>query len=207
MASVRFLTLQRRLARLEKRFIPKTPSPTGAYTERQLDLVRAYRLLVHAEIEAYFEDQARDLVTRAVTAFKSAGKTRVIILNLISFHGKQQSANRTSIKSLYASSTPFLTDTIDTARTAYMRVIATNNGIKEPDVLRLLMPLGFEKNDVDATLLATMDSFGANRGKVAHSSSKAQQQIDPFTERKTVSLIITGLEQIDQKFTEFRRHL
>jgi HEPN superfamily RiboL-PSP-like protein len=200
MASARFLTLRRRILRLEKRFIPKKPAPLGNYSERQLDLVRAYRLLAHAEIEAYIEDQARDVVMKTVQAFKNDGKPRMVVLTLISFHGGA-GASATAIKKIYSGNTSFLHDKVDAARTAQMRLIAKNNGIKETDVLQLLMPLGFEKADVDATLLATMDSFGANRGKVAHSSSKAQQQIDPFTEQKTVGDILNDLEQVGKKFS------
>ena len=48
--------LQSRLSELRKNMLPATFSPTGDYSARQLDRSRGYRMLVHAEIEAFLED-------------------------------------------------------------------------------------------------------------------------------------------------------
>ena len=36
--------------------LPEKFSPTGDYSDRQLDRARGFRLLAHAEIEAFLED-------------------------------------------------------------------------------------------------------------------------------------------------------
>jgi hypothetical protein len=46
-----------------------------------------------------------------------------------------------------------------------------------------------------------LDSFGSQRGEVAHSSVKTQQPIDPKTEETTVDNILAGLRELDAKMT------
>src|SRR3546814_13221 len=54
--STRFIELKRRLRALRDNMLPAKFSPTGDYSARQLDRTRGYRLLAHAEIEAFIED-------------------------------------------------------------------------------------------------------------------------------------------------------
>ncbi|MDH4029199.1 MAG: hypothetical protein OEU95_10250, partial [Nitrospirota bacterium] len=62
-----------------------------------------------------------------------------------------------------------------------------------------VIPLGINHNDIDATWLTTMDSYGNNRGLVAHKSSSVQKQIDKNDELKDVEFILKGLEELDIK--------
>jgi hypothetical protein len=200
MASARFLQLARRAKKLRQIFLPKNFSPTGVYSPRQLDLVRAYRLLVHAEIESYLEDRSRDLVIRATSQFKSDRKPRKVVLNLLSFHSRGKAIDETNLLRIYASGVEHLDESIDSAASAYHYSVQHNHGVKQVDIMKLLLPLGFQPATLEASFIATLDSFGANRGEVAHTSIKTQQQIDPKTELDTVSLLIKHLEDIDSGF-------
>ena len=53
--SVRFKTLEARVIVLRKQFLPARFSPSGAYSPAEFDNARAYRMLVHAELEHYLE--------------------------------------------------------------------------------------------------------------------------------------------------------
>jgi hypothetical protein len=44
-----------------------------------------------------------------------------------------------------------------------------------------------------------MNSFGEERGKVAHSTSRALNLIDPMAEIKSVVLVLKGIRKIDKK--------
>jgi len=68
--------------------------------------------------------------------------------------------------------------------------------------LRILLPLGLTKSDIDRTWLNSLDSFGTARGETAHKSIGMQQSIDPATELKTVNEIIEGLKDIDHRLSE-----
>jgi hypothetical protein len=81
--------------------------------------------------------------------------------------------------------------------------LGQNHGVKQSDIMKLLLPIGFRPSDLDAVFVATLDSFGANRGEVAHTSIKTQQQIDPQTELNTVSRLIQYLkDDIDPGFDQ-----
>jgi hypothetical protein len=200
MASARFLQLTRRANKLRRIFLPANFSPTGVYSARQLDLARAYRLLVHAEIESYLEDRSKDVVIRAMRQFKSDRKPRKVVLNLLSFHSRVKPLSDGKLLELYASGTEHLEDALDSAAAAYHYALGQNHGVKQCDIMKLLLPIGFRPSDLDAAFIATLDSFGANRGEVAHTSIKTQQQIDPQTELSTVSLLIQYLQEIDRGF-------
>jgi hypothetical protein len=200
MASARFLQLFRRAKKLRKTFLPKNFSPTGVYSPRQLDLARAYRLLVHAEIESYLEDRSRNLVMRATRQFKSDRRPRKVVLNLLSFHSRGKAIDESKLLNLYASGTEHVDESLDSAAAAYHYGLQHNHGVKQADVMKLLLPLGFQPASLDAAFIATLDSFGTNRGEVAHTSIKTQQQIDPRTELDTVSLLLQHLESLDPVF-------
>ena len=55
--SIRHKQLVSRIITIEKNLLPPIKI-NGNYTKQESDLIRSYVLLVHAEIEAYFEDVA-----------------------------------------------------------------------------------------------------------------------------------------------------
>ena len=54
-------------------------------------------------------------------------------------------------------------------------VTRENHGIKEKNILGLLLPVGVLETDLDPVWMGTMSSFGASRGVVAHTSAKRVQ--------------------------------
>ncbi len=204
MPSARFRALTQRIQQLEKRFLPRSVSPTGVYSDRQLDLVRGYRLLAHAEIEAYLEDKARAVANNSIAMFRADGKPRHVLMSLLAFHFIQTEMSEKRIKEIHVGSISHLTDAIGQAGSSFNRMIAINHGIREVNILRLLLPVGFACTEVDAAWLSTVDSFGASRGETAHTSFRAQQQLDPQNEKNTVAQILAGLRLIDEQFGQLR---
>jgi len=170
-----------------------------------IDRARAYRLLVHAEVEACIEDIVRDLASNEYKAWELDRTPRPCLLAMVSFYGTKFPEIPEVVPAALSSVTPgFMKDRVQTARNAYMRVIATNHGVKEKHLLRLLLPIGVQENQLDRTWLATMDSFGSGRGDVAHQSFRTQQPPDPATELATVAQIVTGLRQVDALIGQLR---
>ena len=79
---------------------------------------------------------------------------------------------------------------------------AENNGIRERDILRLLLPVGITTQDIDPTWLATTSSFGRARGDTAHRSNQVDRPPDPKSELDTVTQIVEGLLDIDNMLLE-----
>jgi hypothetical protein len=76
-------------------------------------------------------------------------------------------------------------ETLRTAVQWYIKRIGDNNGIKRTNLYGLLLPLGFEENDFDDLWLSSMDSFGANRGDIAHGRSVNSRQSSRVTLTRT----------------------
>jgi len=197
MASARYRQLSRRIDKLRKHLLPPLSS-TGDYSEVELDRVRGYRLLVHAEIEAYLEDRARAIANESVKRWVADGKPKPVILGLLSFHLKQDRVTHQDLKEEYTGSKARVADAIHSANQSYNQVLSQNNGVREDSVLKILLPIGVRPSDLDQTWLNTIDSFGMARGEIAHTSIKTQQPLDPLSEKKTVEQILGGLKNIDE---------
>jgi hypothetical protein len=77
-------------------------------------------------------------------------------------------------------------------------VYKKNHGVKEANVLGLLLPLGVDGGDLDTTLLADLTSFGGLRGAVAHQSSVGvTTYADPKSEYDQANQLVTALVSID----------
>src|ERR1700674_3195458 len=87
--SRRLRDLEKRLDVLHVHFLPTQFSPMGQYTARQHDLARAYVLLVHAEMESYMEDRAREVAHKVQTAWQRANRHSKIIRRLFNFHNRR----------------------------------------------------------------------------------------------------------------------
>ncbi|MTJ12432.1 hypothetical protein FJR11_07445 [Anabaena sp. UHCC 0187] len=204
--SVRFRTLTRELNRLKKQFLPKI-NPTGLYSDRQLSRTLAYRILAHAEIESYLEDRAWELALDAKRVWGTTGKTTRTLICLLGFsdltmdkppdtlnkpNNVSQDNHNKRLK---------ISKKIDLAINNFRWVKDNNHGIKEANILALLLPIGIDHNDLDPAWLATMNTFGKERGIVAHTSAISYMTVqppDPATELNTVQQITQELLRIDE---------
>lgn len=203
--SARLRELERRLSELRGHLLPARFEPTGAYSARVLDRARGYRLLAHAEIEACIEDLALDLVTKAYAAWELDRRPRTCLLALVSFYEGKPTPFPETLPAMLSRVTPgFMKDRIEKAKNAYARNVHENNGVKEKDFLRLLLPIGIQEHELDRTWLATVDSFGSVRGDTAHQSMRAQQPPDPANELAIVRQIVIGLRELDERLTRLR---
>jgi len=193
--SVRFRMLTKELNRLKKQFIPKI-NPTGSYSDRQLALTLAYRVLVHAEIEAYFEDRVWEVALNAKNHWDSQGKTCRTLICLLAFSGQMMESPPDTLSPSKGSKKVLegkikINEKIDSAIESFKRVIKQNHGIKEANILALLLPIGIDTDDLDPGL-ATMNTFGEERGLVAHCSATSTtiQAPDPANELDRIEQII-----------------
>ena len=186
--------------------LPKVFSPTGEYTSRQEDRARGYRLLVHAEVESYLEDISRETVTNAIKKWKSEKKpSQIMISFLASYHSSWSATNELDNEEIIniARSRKNVTDSVneivELAQLQFTKKLKNNHGIKDKNFKTLIVPLGIEINELDATWLTNLDSFGTRRGDVAHKSAHTQGTINPQDELNAVSNILIGLEELDRK--------
>jgi hypothetical protein len=191
--SKRLQQLLKRLKILEEHFLPAEGqfSLSGHYTREQDDKTKAYLLLVHAELEAYFEDRAKSRADIANDHWQRTGVSTQVLSRLLVYHQKEFEA--------------ISPDCVRKAVNYYVDKIENNNGIKERNLLTLFLPLGIVHRDLDTRLVSACNQLGRKRGQFAHASIKTHQQVDPKTERDNVRQnIIPELKKLDRKIKVLR---
>ncbi|WP_336717302.1 HEPN domain-containing protein [Chryseobacterium mucoviscidosis] len=191
--SKRIIQLISRLNFLEKNILPNQRLD-GNYTKKEQDLIRSFVLLSHAEIESYLEDIAKEKISKSLNDWNNNRKKSHCIKSVVSFVGNEISfENDSNSKNLQYR--------VNKIVSHYLRaVIDRNHGVKEKNILDLLLPIGIEWADLDTAWLATMDSFGTIRGAIAHSSFKVQSTIDRNTELDRIkNQILPELLMLDAK--------
>ncbi|MBF0568523.1 MAG: hypothetical protein HQK95_06590 [Nitrospirae bacterium] len=207
--SQRFEELQNRLTQLRIRFI------SGSETVEQDD-IRAYVLLAHAEIESYFEDITREiamnaytdwndkstlsatLISLAINSEGNFGKAPIEILNLIDKNNNKMNVTlQTALMSFIINIDD--KDGIKGIVDSFDDIVRQNNGIKENNLLKLLLPIGVDRMDIDNTWLIDINQFGERRGDIAHQSlTKAKEILYPLSQEIKVKRILDGIEELDK---------
>ena len=163
MAVSRYIELSERIGDLHFRFVPEL-DPTGTYSDKDYDRMRAFRLLCHAEIENFLERVAEDGINRVqpkLQAWRLMGQSSPLVFHVARF-----------------------------AVSEVANVIAKNHGLKRKNVERLFAAFGMTAGSFDGVWLSTMESYGTVRGGFAHSTQWSTQMLDPQTE---LSLVYTQL--------------
>jgi hypothetical protein len=157
--------------------------------ENQIRL-KSYKLFVHAVLENYFEQIALDLLSFALTEWKSSGKVNHVLMNLIAYAPISYSGNKKID----------INERIRSITDDFRGKIRKNNGIKEESICKLFIPLGYKYSDFDSAWLATLDSYGKSRGHIAHKPISIQRPLEIHNEKQTVRIIVTGSNDIDDKY-------
>jgi hypothetical protein len=208
-ASARFKELKKRLRELRTHMLPGNFSPTGDYSDRQLDRARGYRLLVHAEIEAFIEDVTFEAATKGVSEWTHTQKVSDSLFCLmVNYHHGFKVGGIDDDPPFLPTSRPKakeeMKEVVDVAIKQYRKIQDDNHGVREENLLRLILPVGVRKDDLDALWITNLNEFGKRRGDVAHKAVKAQQQIDPRNELQVVDALVVGLKKLDQLIIELK---
>jgi hypothetical protein len=212
--SDRFKELRLRVGELRTHMLPRTFSPTGNYSDRQLDRARGFRLLVHAEFESYLEDISKDVVTKAISKWKNdKTPSTLLIAFLASYHSSWNVSDEMTNNEIIeiAKSRNNIKDSVEEvinlAQTQFIKKVRDNHGIKEKNFKTLILPTGIDLCDLDATWITNLDNFGGLRGEVAHKTKRATGQINPQDEYIQVKSLLVGLEQLDRKISDIQKRL
>jgi hypothetical protein len=182
--------------------LPGRFDPTGTFRSPERVHLRtiSFRILVHAEIEAFLEDRTRDLMDAAWGHWQTSRLPSEVIVGTLAY-----SAIETSLppKSLGESSNKKAYDDIGVplqkAQNVWRFNHTNNHGIKKENVLMLLLPLGVQHSKLDTTLLADLSSYGVARGEVAHRSNyTTTAYADPKSEYDRATKLVADIEKLDK---------
>ncbi|MEU3952495.1 HEPN domain-containing protein [Streptomyces achromogenes] len=201
MASPRFEELAKRIEELRRCFLPKEFDPTGSYGDEVYEHTRAFRVLAHAEFESFIEDRVIEVVDNAISQWKAAGSITASLLAMMAYR-ESAPAIPESLSGAAArpAKFPSLAARVEAARTELHRYARNqNHGIKEKNLLRLLLPIGIQEAEIDATWLSAAEAWATARGDAAHKGAKMQVRPDPQNELKVVNLVLEGFRDLDEE--------
>jgi hypothetical protein len=183
------------VASLDRNFLPEI-SPTGSYSARQYDRVRAYVVLVHAEMESFVEELVTQALVAARARWVTTGRTGKCVAALMMYNAREISVpaelgKQKAIQTFGAVVSKVISD--------HEKAVLHNHGIREFNLLKMLLPIGVLEHELDLVWLGDVNSFGQNRGIVAHTSARAVQTLpDPADARGQVAAVLSGLVDLEQ---------
>src|SRR5438132_11947013 len=138
--SLRFVELVRRLQVLCEDFLPDEREDLN-YTPREIDRINAFLLLAHAELEYFIEDWTFTLAVDALKGWREDGRAREPLIALLAYHDVKQPVLPTTLGP--GNAVLLLGNRLEAVVTTYCRYVRqVNNGIKQKDLLALLLPIG-----------------------------------------------------------------
>lgn len=121
--------------------------------------LRALVSLIHAEFETYFEQLGFFVIANYQNNSLSRKQKAKINYSIICYGTK-----------LYEGAYETVASRISGNIVHLRGIIANNNGIKEKDILKILLPLSFPVAQINQTWMNTINSFGSLRGDLIHNS-------------------------------------
>lgn len=180
--------------------MPKRFSPTGNYSDLTYEKVAAYILLIHAALEYYFEQVALSIAKDSMTKWNAQKRATKTIVALIAYSPIKYNAIPDTTNDQRAIQD--LDFRVKEAYTNYNNYIRSqNHGIKETNILSIFLPIGLTIAEIDNNMLAELNSFGIDRGTIAH-TAKARQQIPPEDAEIKITLIISLVKGFDEMLCE-----
>lgn len=197
MPTERYRTLSRRISELRRSLLPRRFDPTGSYRNPVYDRTRAFRVLTHAEFEHFIEERALEVLNTSYAAWRQKKEISHSLLSLLAYRENGHS-EPTSLLNPPQKRSPGLDGRIEAAKDDLNRYIRSqNHGIKERNLLRILLPLGVDESSIDVNWLSAIDTWATQRGETAHKTGKVQVRPDPEHEYKTVRMILEGFRDLD----------
>jgi hypothetical protein len=192
---------------LRRAYLPWKLSPTGVYKNPERVSIHSlgYRILSTAEIEHFIEDRCVEVAKTALASWRARRHLSQTILHLAAFSGMRfppppDTVNPTPGFQKDWDDLVSPNHRIDRCVSHYVRYVTKeNNGVREKNLMKMLVPLGIDPRMVDQTFISRLDNLASLRGDAAHLSTRHAVRIgvDPATELKRVTDLKTGLRAVD----------
>ncbi|MGX1101012.1 hypothetical protein ACSSVZ_005080 [Amorphus sp. MBR-141] len=208
MPSSHYLDLKQSIRTLRSHLLPRQFDSSGNYTERVFTKVVAFRVLSHAAIEEYIEERVVEIAIESSKTCKYFGRIPHPTACLLSFSeasGKLPPDTLLPPNPNHSSAWPEKIDVftrISKVTSFYVRFVKSeNHGVREKNIISLLIPIGYPHQNLDPYLVSELDNFGKLRGEFAHTgvSKHVQSKPNPELELKKVTEIVNLLKNVDKE--------
>lgn len=181
---VKYNLLKKRIDKIKEHFDFK-PGIHGL-TPLQNDKIKGFLLLCHAEIEDYIEGLALLLLDDAYDKWKKNHHANYNLASLFIDAERIEKNESVQTRSEHIIS-------------LYRQEVEKNNhGIKSHNIKSMFYPLGYLNDDFDSAFIGTLNSFGSDRGKVAHTTGRTTVVYDKKTEFDRIDYIVSGLHDFQE---------
>ena len=182
------------LQRISKILPPDRADGDFDYSAEDIDFIRAYYLLAHAEIETYIEGCLLEIVNNSYLKWKNSGDLDDVLLSLvIYYHPAVVGDGRDRAISTIESGGK--KGVIEFSKKKFERELERNNRIRSKSIEKMLKICGFDLLE-NSSLLPDLESFSKTRGRYAH-DAHAKQHEPPKQAKKSVEQIIFQLENLE----------
>lgn len=187
-----FKLLSERVTALFQKFVADQIADENANPltfQPDLDRLAAFRLLVHGEIEDFLEAKAKDNIAALAASVNGPPWARKFP-ELLSLAMVLKKAPPTGQEFDSQKFTAFVQELISGAKSA----ISDNNGVKSQSFLLLSICAGKTADEVDSVLSGSLNSFGKDRGDVAHKSITHSTTLQaPTSEVNTANSLVAQI--------------
>jgi hypothetical protein len=153
--------------------------------------LRALISLIHAEFETYFEQVGNYIIDFFQNGTMTTTQSATIKGSILCYGNKSYEGG---LESYF--------DRINSNVLQLKSIISSNNGIKEKDILKIILPLSFPVSLLDQTWLNTINSFGSLRGELIHRNLNQISRVIGYDYFDAIisTIVIPGINPIDQYF-------
>lgn len=175
-------------------------------TQADVDRIHSYRVLAHAEIQAFLEGIATDIIDVSETRYVANSSVTHALHHLVVHHAMSKSLQpRDAAESRYPrfSMPRVLTVTtpeVQRAIRAHRDRVDRNSGIKQSNVHAVFHPLGYRDSWFQAGFLDQLSALGTARGNVAHGSGIIGVSLWPSGQSEIARIrgMLPALYQVDK---------
>ena len=191
MSCTDFKLLKERLEILKEKFLDSQLAIEGndpLTFQSDFDQLAAFRLLFHAEVEGFLEAKAKENMDRISSSLTSPKWIRQYpeLLSLAFALKKQAPHDELD--------TTKFNNFVQTLVSSANQSIKDNNGIKSPSFILLSICAGKTIDEIDSVLSGSLNSYGKDRGDVAHKSVTQSRTINaPSTELSAATSIVNQI--------------
>lgn len=200
MPSMRYVEMQKRITALRHAMLPSRFDATGLYPERVHQRAAAFRLLAHAEFESFVEDIVTGHVAARIALWTANRKPSITLATLIAYDEVGGKPATSLVDPGQKGAKLFPERLRDAAQRFNHQVRMFNHGVREINILNMVLPIGLEASEIDLVWLERLDGWAQERGDFAHKSSgKIGIRLDPATEYAQVKVIMLGFKDLDRR--------
>lgn len=171
-------------------------------TVKKQDCIKAFKILVHAEMEYYFEQQSQKVLSLAKDRFEQNKHLSNVLLTMLVYSNLPYAANQKDDE-IDARIKRIFEDT----NFSYSK----NHGIKSDNLAQMFHQIGLPIRKKYSILCAELESYGTVRGELAHQSAYAiTRRFYKNYEVEQISRVLNEISLLDndieQLYTSFVEH-